>query len=102
MRKSRRNFMKHNLVASIGMTTFGSSAASTFLHYTPHSKNVPAILGGGAVFPNNAPKWQKWPIWNSKEDEPGVLEVLRSGVWSRSKVVSRFEEKWSSLMGSKR
>lgn len=102
MRKSRRKFMKHNLVASIGLTTIGSSAASTFLHYTPHSKNVPAILGGEAVFSNNAPKWQKWPIWNSKEDEPGVLEVLRSGVWSRSKVVSQFEEKWSALMGSKR
>src|SRR3546814_20437151 len=39
---------------------------------------------------------------NPETDEKRVIEVLRSGIWSRNKVVAEFEEKWASAVGSKR
>ncbi len=43
-----------------------------------------------------------WPIWDKEHDEERVLSVLRSGVWSRSKVVTEFEQKWAEMLGAKR
>ena len=34
--------------------------------------------------------------------EEEVLKVLRSGVWSRAKVVTEFENKWAETIGTKR
>ncbi len=48
------------------------------------------------------PAWPKWPMWNPATDEPPVLEALRSGVWSRAKVVQQFEEAWAKTIGAKR
>lgn len=66
----------------------------------PSVKNNPAILGGKPVI--NSHNWPSWPIWESESDEKRLLEVMRSGVWSRDKVVNEFEKKWAQLMGSKR
>lgn len=41
-------------------------------------------------------------IWDKEHDEERVLSVLRSGVWSRSRVVAEFEKKWADLLGAKR
>ena len=59
----------------------------------------PAILGGT---PSHSGEWSKWPVWNPETDEKLVLEVLRSGVWSRAKLVIQFEEEWAKTIGSKR
>ena len=77
-------------VASWGHPSFGtiSKRASTL-----------AILGGQPVRTKSFPTW---PIWDKTTDEELVLSVLRSGKWSRNKVVSEFEKKYAELMGAKR
>ena len=58
-----------------------------------------AILGGQPVRTKPFPGW---PIWDKNADEELVLSVLRSGIWSRNKVVAEFEKKYAELMGAKR
>lgn len=58
-----------------------------------------AIKGGRPV---RTKPWPSWPIWDKNNDEALVIEVLRSGVWSRNKVVAEFEKKYAQLMGAKR
>ena len=40
-----------------------------------------AVNGGKPLWDVKANPWPKWPVWDEKE-EKGLLEVLRSGVWS--------------------
>lgn len=40
-----------------------------------------AILGGAPVRDRTLHPWPRWPVFDEKE-ERGVLEVLRSGIWS--------------------
>jgi len=40
-----------------------------------------AINGGKPLRDAKAKPWPRWPVWDEKE-EKGLLEVLRSGVWS--------------------
>lgn len=61
---------------------------------------VPAIQGGEPVI--TSPSWPSWPVWNRETDEKRLLEVIRSGVWSRNKVVAEFEQRWAEVIGSKR
>jgi dTDP-4-amino-4,6-dideoxygalactose transaminase len=97
-KNSRRKFIKQNLLTGTG-AIFGLNSASAFFSATA----TPAILGGKPVFDiGEKPKWSEWPIWKPETDEPPVLEVLRSGVWSRAKVVSKFEEEWAKTIGAKR
>ena len=58
---------------------------------------VPAALGGQPV--RTAP-FPRWPAFR-EADEQAVLPVLRSGVWSRSKVVDEAEKRFARLMGAK-
>lgn len=58
-----------------------------------------AIRGGTPV---RTQGFGRWPIWDPQRDEQTVLSVLRSGVWSRSKVVAEFEKKYAELLGAKR
>lgn len=96
---SRREFLKKNSIAtagialSMGISTPGVFASDIF------DSGKPAILGGT---PLRAKAWPAWPMWNPETDEKRVLEVLRSGVWSRAKVVSEFEDKWAETIGAKR
>lgn len=62
------------------------------------NNKLPAILGGTK---SHHDLWPAWPVWK-QEYEAKVLEVLRSGVWSRAKVTSEFEAKWAALTGTKR
>jgi perosamine synthetase len=96
---SRRQFLKKNSLAGAGLSLgIGVSTPSLFAK-SNRDVNKPALLGGQ---PLRTKDWQKWPIWNRETDEKRVLEVLRSGVWSRKDVVKEFEEKWAKAMGSKR
>ncbi len=58
-----------------------------------------AIQGGTPVRTTGFPGW---PIWDREHDEELVLPVLRSGVWSRSRVVADFEKKWAETLGARR
>lgn len=62
------------------------------------SSDKPAILGGSPVYDR---AWPQWPIWEL-EDEPSILNVLRSGVWSRKNIVIQFEEEWANAIGAKK
>jgi len=95
---SRRKFVKHNSKVGIGVA-LGMSLSPSLFATNLNAKAKPAILGGA---PAHTGGWTKWPKWNPDTDEKQVLEVLRSGVWSRSGLVSEFEEKWAQTIGAKR
>ncbi len=91
---SRRKFIKQNSLAGVGAIV----TPSIIFNITKDS-DIPAILGGKPV---RTESWPKWPRWNPETDEAQIIEVLRSGVWSRNKVVTEFEEKWAETVGAKR
>lgn len=95
---SRRKFIKQSTVAGLGTLLTMSAAPKLFA--APKVTSTPAILGGSSAW--DQAKWVKWPIWNPETDEPGVLAVLRSGVWSRASVVNEFEKAWGEALGLKR
>ncbi len=95
---SRRKFLKQNTQAGMGAILALGTVPSLFSFNTKTS-DIPAILGGNPV---HSDKWIKWPVWNSATDEKRVLEVLRSGVWSRAGTVTEFEKKWAKIIGAKR
>lgn len=95
---SRRSFIKQNSITGIGAILGMSSNPGMFSENIRYSE-VPAITGGQKV---RTKGWPKWPLWIPEKDEPLVIEVLRSGVWSRSKLVATFEEKWAEINGAKR
>ncbi len=97
---TRRNFLKYNSVAGLGFILPGS-LSSSLLHPRAVNTNAdkPALLGGSPVF---AKAWPEWPQWIPEEDEKRVVEVLRSGIWSRKDVVTEFESKWAEKLGARR
>ena len=88
---SRRKFLKHTGIVGMG-AIFGASKAQAMLSSNIGKSNTVAVLGGAQTF--EATHWVKWPIWIPEQDEKGVLDVLRSGVWSRASVVTEFEKEW--------
>ncbi len=95
---SRRNFIKQNSQTALG-AIIAMGVPTSFLATSKNISDNPAILGGSPV---RSKSWPRWPIWNQESDEKRVLEVLRSGEWSRKGVVSEFENKWAETIGSKR
>jgi perosamine synthetase len=82
--------------ASVGTAVLSPSLrAST--QASNASAGVPAIRGGQPV--RTAP-FPRWPVFR-ESDEKAVLPVLRSGVWSRAKVVDEAEVRYARLMGAK-
>ena len=61
--------------------------------------------GGGGAFPPHwaasrcAHAFPRWPDFR-EADEQAVLPVLRSGMWSRAKVVDEAERRFAQLMGA--
>lgn len=97
---SRRDFIKTNLVVGTGALVGLASTNKSFANYVSKLSTTPAILGGTPVVSH--PKWPSWPVWNSKTDEKKLLEVMRSGIWSRGKLVDEFEKQWAETIGAKR
>lgn len=96
---SRREFIKRNSVAGAGtILSFGAAAKLWAKGISEVTK--PAVLGGEPVL--KSPSWPSWPVWKPESDEERLLEVMRSGVWSRKKVVDEFEHRWARVIGSKR
>jgi len=96
---SRRTFLKQGSIAGIG-TVLALNAAPSVFAIGSKSASTPALLGGKAAW--DTTRWIKWPIWIPETDEKRVLEVLRSGVWSRASVVAEFEKAWAQALGAKR
>lgn len=95
---SRREFVMKNSIAGLG-TAMAIGGTHTFIAGCASDTGTPAILGGEKV---RTKPWPKWPIWDSQTDEELLLKVIRSGVWSRSDVVTEFEKKWAEINGAKR
>ncbi len=109
---TRREFLKRNSLNGLGalmlpgivekgLSSGASSSAmiseGTVSHFVT---GEPAVLGGNPI--RVGKKWPEWPIWNSESDTKKVADVLKSGVWSRSKLVTEFEKKWAEAVGAKR
>ncbi len=97
-KQTRREFIKRNSIAAAG-ALLASGLPPVAFASRGHEATVPAILGGKPVADVD---WPKWPIWNSETDEKLLLEVVRSGVWSRKNVADDFDRKWAETLGAKR
>ena len=95
---SRREFIKENSLAGLGAAV-ALGVAPALLAHRAADAGTPAILGGRKI---RTKGWPSWPVWDRETDEKPVLEVLRSGVWSRAGAVAEFERKWAKTIGSKR
>ncbi len=82
--------------AAIGTAALAARPRS-YAAATDGSAGLPAILGGKPV--RTAP-FPRWPNFR-EADEKAILPVLRSGVWSRAKVVAEAEKRFARLMGAK-
>jgi dTDP-4-amino-4,6-dideoxygalactose transaminase len=92
---------RRQFVAATSMGSLAAVAAQTAPVRAAVSLSASklAIRGGTPVRTKGFPRW---PMWDKDRDEELVLSVLRSGVWSRSKVVAEFEKKYAELLGAKR
>lgn len=99
---TRRDFLVKNAAGGLGALLAPSLLATSELSAktTPVLSDTPALLGGTPAW--SEARWPKWPRWVPETDEPKVLEVLRSGVWSRAGVVSEFEKEWAKASGTSR
>lgn len=95
---SRRSFIRKNSLTGLG-AILGMGFNPGMFSDNIKSADTPVILGGQKV---RTKSWPKWPMWIPESDEPQVIDVLRSGVWSRSKLVIEFESKWAEINGAKR
>ena len=96
---NRKKFIKKGLFGGAGVLVASSFNSSLVLGKTNSNSKLPAILGGQK---SHNGVWPAWPIWDQKTDEKRLLDVMRSGVWSRNKVVTEFESQWAKTIGSKR
>ncbi|CAG4989853.1 UDP-4-amino-4-deoxy-L-arabinose--oxoglutarate aminotransferase [Dyadobacter sp. CECT 9275] len=96
---SRREFIKQNAMAVAG-AALTSGVSGKLAAAGIQTASTPAILGGTPSW--SKAQWPSWPTWNPETDEKQVLQVLRSGVWSRAEVVTEFEKAWAAAIGVKR
>ncbi len=95
---TRRRFIR---TSAAGSAAFGWLGAGQAPGAFAAGADKPALLGGKPVHTGG---WLKWPEWH-QEWEAQVLEVLRSGRWSRAGgggQVPEFEKAWAELLGAKR
>lgn len=95
---TRRTFVQAAAVGATSLAWLSSRQAPAAL---TSEAQKPALLGGT---PAHEGGWPGWPEWRETW-EPEVLEVLRSGVWSRAgggAQVSEFERAYAELLGAKR
>lgn len=94
----RRKFFKKSVIGSASVMTLASLKPQKSWAFNGE-KAKPVVLGGEKSFTG---QWPKWPVWNSATDDKQLLDVMRSGVWSRSKITDEFEKKWAAMLGAKR
>ena len=98
---SAQRLTRRQFVTAASLTPLATLAARTAPAYGSLSRKTSklAMLGGK---PLRAKSFPHWPIWDKDKDEEAVVKVLRSGIWSRAKVVAEFEQKYARLLGAKR
>ncbi|RRB06867.1 DegT/DnrJ/EryC1/StrS family aminotransferase [Larkinella rosea] len=108
---SRREFLRRNSLTGLGAVLSPSLLSASSIEQptipapnpeipTSSSRTeAPALLGGKPV---RSKEWPTWPMWQPETDEKQLLEVIRSGIWSRANVVTEFEAKWAATLGVKR
>lgn len=96
---TRREFIRQNALIGAGSMLAMGTTAQAFAGTSLTKSSAPAVLGGDPIHTSG---WSEWPIWKPESDEKRVLDVLRSGTWSRAGVVTEFEEKWAETVGAKR
>jgi dTDP-4-amino-4,6-dideoxygalactose transaminase len=96
-----QRFTRRQFVAATSLGSLAAAAGQAGPARAAASQDAGklAIRGGKPV---RTKGFSGWPIWDKEHDEQRVLSVLRSGVWSRSRVVAEFEKKWADLLGAKR
>jgi perosamine synthetase len=94
-----KNLSRRKFIANTGYGAILTMAAGGMPLFTINRNlsSRPAYLGGNQVRTSSFPSW---PVWDDN-DESAILPVLRSGIWSRRDVVTRAENKFAELMGSK-
>lgn len=97
---SRRGFIRQGTLGAAGLLLTQGLANSAFAGNFSAAERTPAILGGRPRWADA--HWVKWPMWIQQDDEKVFMDSVRSGVWSRSKLVDEFENKWAAMLGSKR
>jgi perosamine synthetase len=95
---SRREFIKQNSLTGLG-TVLAAGITPALFAGCNGADSTPAFLGGQPV---RTKSWPVWPVWDTATDEKSVIDVLRSGIWSRASLVTEFEEKWAQTVGAKR
>jgi dTDP-4-amino-4,6-dideoxygalactose transaminase len=95
---SRRTFIKNGSLAGVGIG-LAAGIASHPVTVSANSVSFPAVLGGQPV---RIKDWPEWPVWDSETDQELVINVLKSGKWTRGDVVDEFEKKWAETVGVKR
>ncbi|WP_431215470.1 DegT/DnrJ/EryC1/StrS family aminotransferase [Puia sp. P3] len=93
-----KNFGRRDFIRTTGLAAAGAMLGPGTLRAGVRSQ-LPAVLGGTPV---RTKEWPAWPIWNRETDEPLVVDDLRSGIWSRASLVTRFEKEWGDFVGTKR
>lgn len=96
---TRREFIVQNSLRGLGTVMALNVSTNLFAGAINLAGSTPAILGGQPI---RTKGWPHWPIWNPQTDEKQLMEVIRSGIWSRKNVVTEFETKWAETIGSKR
>lgn len=95
-RVTRRQFLAAS--AAGGTAIAAPPARSQAPEVAPGKAGVPAILGGPPLRTRPFPSWPRF----DEEDERAVLDVLRTGVWSRDRQVEEAERRFAELTGSPR
>lgn len=98
--QSRRKFLKQNIMGGLGATLAPAVLGGGNVLANSVKTTTPAILGGDSAWSQS--RWPVWPKWVPETDEKKLLEVVRSGVWSRAGVVTEFEKEWAQALGAKR
>jgi perosamine synthetase len=99
---TRRQFLGSTAMAGAGLSL---SRPQAMVGDTPTLKQTvltpkPALLGGTPIRTGSYPQW---PI-KDRTDQAALLEVFRSGRWSRSyggTVAGQFEQVYATLMGAR-
>lgn len=95
---SRREFIKRNSLAGAGLA-LGLGMTPSAGRAWSIGRSDPAVMGGAPVRETG---WPSWPLWKPEEDEQMLLDVMRSGVWSRSDKIEEFERTWARTVGAER
>jgi dTDP-4-amino-4,6-dideoxygalactose transaminase len=95
---TRRSFIKAGSMGAVG-GVLGVATATPAAGASGQKSDgaTPAILGGT---PAHKGGWPRWPQWDGADD-PQMADVMKRGVWSRSKLVTEFESQWAKTIGNK-